>query len=44
MTSMGNVGARNIRQFQETELIIAPSIRTEGKLFQAVQSVGMGTQ
>lgn len=44
MTSMGNVGARTIRQFQETELIIAPSIRTEGKLFQAVQSVGMGTQ
>ena len=44
MTSMGNVGARNIREFQETELIIAPSIRTEGKLFQAVQSVGMGTQ
>ncbi len=44
MTSMGNVGARNIRLFQETELIIAPSIKTEGKLFQAVQSVGMGTQ
>src|SRR3954470_14078924 len=44
MTSMGNVGARNIREFQETEIIIAPSIRTEGKLFQAVQSVGMGTQ
>lgn len=44
MTCMGNVGARNIREFQETEIIIAPSIRTEGKLFQAVQSVGMGTQ
>jgi IMP dehydrogenase len=44
MTSMGNVGARSVRQFQETEIIIAPSIRTEGKLFQAVQSVGMGTQ
>ena len=44
MTSMGNVGAKTIRQFQETELIIAPSIRTEGKLFQAVQNVGMGTQ
>jgi IMP dehydrogenase len=44
MTSMGNVGARNIRQFQETEIIIAPSIKTEGKLFQTVQSVGMGTQ
>jgi IMP dehydrogenase len=44
MTCMGNVGAHTLRQFQETELIIAPSIRTEGKLFQAVQSVGMGTQ
>jgi IMP dehydrogenase len=43
-TCMGNVGARSIRHFQETEIIIAPSIRTEGKLFQTVQSVGMGTQ
>jgi len=43
-TCMGNVGAANIRQFQETEIIIAPSIRTEGKLFQTVQSVGMGTR
>lgn len=40
-TCMGNVGAANIRQFQETEIIIAPSIRTEGKLFQVVQNVGM---
>src|SRR6266481_1330174 len=43
-TCMGNVGAANIRQFQETEIIIAPSIKTEGKLFQSVQSVGMGTR
>ncbi|MGV3772462.1 MAG: GuaB3 family IMP dehydrogenase-related protein [Verrucomicrobiales bacterium] len=43
-TCMGNVGAASIRQFQETEIIIAPSIKTEGKLFQTVQSVGMGTQ
>ena len=42
-TCMGNVGAASIRQFQETEIIIAPSIKTEGKLFQTVQSVGMGT-
>ena len=41
-TCMGNVGAANIREFQETEIIIAPSIKTEGKLFQTVQSVGMG--
>src|SRR5436190_1130059 len=42
-TCMGNVGARNIAEFQQTEIIIAPSIKTEGKLFQTVQSVGMGT-
>ncbi len=43
-TCMGNVGAASIRDFQETEIIIAPSIKTEGKLFQTVQSVGMGTR
>src|ERR1700726_290492 len=42
-TCMGNVGARDLAEFQQTEIIIAPSIKTEGKLFQAVQSVGMGT-
>jgi len=41
-TCMGNVGARTIRDFQQTEVIIAPSIKSEGKLFQMVQSVGMG--
>src|ERR1700742_1890525 len=30
-TCMGNVGARNIPEFQQTEIIIAPSIKTEGK-------------
>jgi IMP dehydrogenase len=43
-TCMGNVGARDIPEFQQTEIIIAPSIKTEGKLFQSVQSVGMGTR
>lgn len=41
-TCMGNVGAMNIRELQLTELIIAPSIKTEGKIFQQVQRVGMG--
>ena len=41
-TCMGNVGAQNIRELQLTELIIAPSIRTEGKIFQQAQRVGMG--
>ena len=43
-TCMGNVGARDLTEFQQTEIIIAPSIKTEGKLFQTVQSVGMGTR
>lgn len=41
-TSMGSLGARNIREMQLTQIIIAPSIRTEGKVFQAAQRVGMG--
>ncbi len=43
-TCMGNVGAASLREFHETEIIIAPSIKTEGKLFQVVQNVGMGTK
>jgi IMP dehydrogenase len=43
-TCMGNVGAKSIREFQQTEIIIAPSIKSEGKLFQMVQNVGMGTK
>lgn len=39
---MGNVGAQNIKELQKTEIIIAPSIQTEGKIFQQVQRVGMG--
>ncbi len=41
-TCMGNVGAMNIRELQLTELVIAPAIRTEGKIFQQAQRVGMG--
>lgn len=40
-TSMGNLGARNIREMQLVEIIIAPSIQTEGKIFQTAQKVGM---
>jgi IMP dehydrogenase len=43
-TCMGNVGKNNIREFQETEIIIAPAIKTEGKVFQTVQGVGMGSK
>ena len=41
-TSMGNIGAGNIKEMQLTEIIIAPSIQTEGKVFQNIQRVGMG--
>ncbi len=33
-TAMGMCGARNIREFQQAEVIIAPSIKTEGKSYQ----------
>lgn len=41
-SAMGVCGARTIREFQETEMVIAPSITTEGKLQQREQRVGMG--
>ena len=40
-TSMGNLGARNIREMQQANMIIAPSIQTEGKVYQTAQRVGM---
>lgn len=40
--SMGSVGAKNIKEMHLTEIIVAPSIQTEGKIFQQVQRVGMG--
>ncbi len=41
-TSMGSLGAKTLKEMQFVEIIIAPSIQTEGKVFQAVQRVGMG--
>ena len=41
MTSMGGVGANNLKDMQRTEIIIAPSIQTEGKVYQSAQRVGM---
>lgn len=40
-TSMGNLGARNIREMQQVNMVIAPSIQTEGKVYQTAQRVGM---
>jgi len=44
MTSMGNLGAHNIKDMHLVEIIIAPSIQTEGKVFQAAQNIGMGSR
>ncbi len=41
-TCMGTVGAMNIKELQQTEIIIAPAIQHEGKIFQKAQRVGMG--
>lgn len=41
-TSMGCLGARNLKEMHFAEIIIAPSIQSEGKVFQAAQRVGMG--
>jgi IMP dehydrogenase len=41
-TSMATTGYATIKEFQKAELVIAPSIRTEGKTYQTTQGVGMG--
>jgi len=41
-TCMGNIGAKNIREMQLTEIVIAPAIKSEGKVFQRAQRIGMG--
>jgi IMP dehydrogenase len=41
-TSMGTLGAKDIREMQQVEVIIAPSLLTEGKVYQKAQQLGMG--
>jgi IMP dehydrogenase len=41
-TCMGSIGAANLRDLHRAELVIAPAIKTEGKIFQAAQRIGMG--
>lgn len=41
-SALGVCGARDLREFQRTELVIAPAITSEGKLQQRTQHVGMG--
>jgi IMP dehydrogenase len=37
-TAMGMCGARTIREFQKAEMVIAPAIKTEGKIYQFAQA------
>jgi IMP dehydrogenase len=41
-TSMATTGYATIKEFQKAELVVAPSIKTEGKTYQTQQRVGMG--
>ncbi len=41
-TSMATCGYRDIAEFNRAELMVAPSLQTEGKQLQRDQSVGMG--
>lgn len=40
-TSMGTLGASNIKEMQKVDIVIAPSNNTEGKVFQKAQQLGM---
>lgn len=41
-TSMSTCGYQNVKEFQKAEVMIAPSLQTEGKTLQRAQGVGMG--
>ncbi|MBJ7521119.1 MAG: GuaB3 family IMP dehydrogenase-related protein [Solirubrobacteraceae bacterium] len=43
-TSMATTGYRDIAEFNRAELMIAPSLQTEGKLLQTSQGIGMGAR
>jgi IMP dehydrogenase len=41
-TSMATTGYQTVKEFQKAEVMVAPSLQTEGKLLQRSQGVGMG--
>jgi len=41
-TSMGTLGAQTIKEMQQVEVVIAPSLLSEGKVYQKAQQLGMG--
>ena len=40
-TSMGTLGARTIKEMQQVEVVVAPSLLTEGKVYQKAQLLGL---
>ncbi len=43
-TSMATTGHESLKEFQKAEVMVAPSLQTEGKLLQRSQGVGMGNK
>jgi len=41
-TSMGTLGARNLQELRRVEVVVAPTLLTEGKVYQKAQQLGMG--
>ncbi len=41
-TSMATTGYSNLKEFQKVEVMVAPSLQTEGKSLQRGQGIGMG--
>ncbi len=41
-TSMATCGYETLKEFQKAEIMLAPSLQTEGKQMQRSQGVGMG--
>jgi IMP dehydrogenase len=41
-TSMGTLGAKDLKAMQQVEVVVAPSLLTEGKVYQKAQQLGMG--
>ncbi len=43
-TSMATTGHETLKEFQKAEVMVAPSLQTEGKSMQRAQGVGMGSR
>ena len=43
-TSMATTGYETLKEFQKAEVMVAPSLQTEGKGLQRSQQIGMGAR